>query len=149
MGKVVISYANGITLTEKPYWRIQAYPDALRYDCQRNALHNKKTRAWQWVEATQQNLQVLIERRAVDEGGLLSLRFLSFSSYTLGQNVDPMLDMQYVAKLEDFQRLACTGSSYKKLPSRANKAEFWDTPAEAVLPRITQADVAVQFTDIW
>ena len=52
MGKVMISYANGITLTEKPYWRIQAYPDALRYDCQRNALHNKKTRAWQWVEAT-------------------------------------------------------------------------------------------------
>jgi len=39
--------------------------------------------------------------------------------------------------LEEFQRLACVGSSYKKLLERAAKAEFWEKTSEVPLPRIT------------
>jgi hypothetical protein len=153
MGRIALDVVSRVTTTEKPYWQIQAYPDGLKYDIQRSPLGGKVSGTQKYIGLIQENLQQLNEARAISEDGPLYRRFLAFSSYhySLDDNnrVDPMLDMLYLTKLEDFQRLACTGSSFANLPGRAAKAAFWDTSLEAVLPRISLADFKAQFPKIW
>ena len=53
---------------------------------------------------------------------------------------NPANDQALMTALDAFQRLACVGSSFRKLPSKAAKAAFWEKASEVVLPRITQQE---------
>lgn len=87
----------------------------------------------------QERLEGLEKAKQIDMNGALYKAWLAYrGAAEASQNLanDPAMN----AKLVEFQRLACVGSSYKKLPEAAAKAAFWERAAEAPLPRITQQE---------
>jgi len=145
MGRINIPVAAHETIAETPYFMVQIIPDRIKYQIaggdpptMMKAFISGKTG---WNSKIQTFLEVLgnDKLKAVEPTGTLFQAWLKYST-AADDSKDPRNDQAMMTALEDFQRLACTGSSYKKLPLKAAKAAFWDTKSEVVLPRITQQE---------
>jgi hypothetical protein len=142
MGRITIPAAAQETIAETPYYQIQIIPDRINYEIagghpphMMKAFISGKTG---WNSKIQEYLEVLANARlkAIDATGKLSQAWLKYAA-AADDSADPRSDAAMKAALEEFQRLACTGSSYKKLPPKAKSAAFWERASEVPLPRIT------------
>lgn len=145
MGRINIPAAAQVTIAETPYFEVQIIPDRINNQIaggdpptMLKAFIAGKTG---WNSKVQDFLEVLANDRlnAIDPTGTLFQAWLKYSAHA-DESKDPRADQAMMTALEDFQRLACTGSSYKKLPPKAAKAAFWERKPEVVLPRITQQE---------
>lgn len=140
MGKINVPASAQISYEEQPYHRVQVIPDRITYTVagiSHNILKGLILGDTGFNSQIQEYLETLEKTKAVDMNGRLYKAWLKYHSAATGS---PNLsnDPTMMAALQDFQRLACVGSSYKKLPSKAAKAAFWEQVAEVPLPRITQ-----------
>jgi len=145
MGRVNIPLASQVTIAETPYFQIQAIPDRIKYQIA-GGEPPPLMKAFisgnaGWNSKVQHYLEVLSHEKlgALDPTGTLSQAWLKYASKA-EESADPRADQAMLAALDDFQRLACTKSSYNTLPTKAHKAAFWDRKSEVVLPRITQQE---------
>jgi hypothetical protein len=142
MGKINIPPQSRVSGAEDLYYRIQINPDRIRYTIpgtSHNILKGAILGTAGFNSKIQENLQDLEKHQWLDMNGPLYKAWLKYhGAAEASQNLSN--DPTMMTALDEFQRLACVGSSYKKLPERAAKAEFWEKTSEVALPRITQQE---------
>lgn len=139
MGRINIPPSSRVTGTEDLYYKIQIIPDRIAYTIP-GAPHNILTGVILgdagYNAKVQENLESLEKYNRLDMNGALYRAWLAYHGAAVAsQNLSN--DAAMNDKLLEFQRLACIGSSYAKLPETAAKAAFWERAAEVPLPRIT------------
>jgi hypothetical protein len=150
MGRINIPGHSKMLDHEKPYYWIQVLPDRIKYDLAStlpvNMVKNliigaagKKSSSFGYNDKIEFFLLVLGKREAFYPSLLGAwTRYSDLASQSQNLKVDqPVKD-----SLLEFQRFACVGSSYKKLPKAAQKAAFWEQAAEVPPWLITQAEHA-------
>lgn len=139
MGRIAIPASSRVTGAEDLYYKVQIIPDRIMYTVAgtpHNILQGVILGAAGYNSKIQTNLEDLEKAGRLDMNGALFKAWLAcHGAAESSQNLSN--DQAMTARLLDFQRLACVGSSYIKLPERAASAAFWERTAEVPLPRIT------------
>lgn len=134
-----------VSHNEMPYWMLQAMPDRINYtivghDASVQMLKGILNGEVGFHSRVQDYLEVLgMKLDAIDAMGSLMQAWTRYIA-RFDESKDPQNDPTVTKSLEDFQRLACVKSSYKKLPLKAAKATFWFDASKVTLPRITKQE---------
>jgi hypothetical protein len=143
MGRINVPPYSRVTIHETPYLAVQVIPDRIKYQIAGGdpptLLKTFITGDKGYNTKVEDYLEVLanMDRPAIAADGALFKAWLKYSAHAV-QSTDLAKDRAMMTALEDFQRLACTGSSYNRLPEAAAQAKYWEKTSEVELPRITE-----------
>ena len=146
---VKIPKSNKVGYTELIYWQIQTLPDNIKYTLadskyftnnqKRMVKHNTLLGKAGLHATITDNLLMLEKDGKIDAKGVLMVAWLRYHN-AVEDSDDPFTDDTVKNALDEFQRLACTASSYNTLLKKAAHVKFWKKKAHVELPRLSRAD---------
>jgi hypothetical protein len=142
MGRIRIPTQARVGHGEAPYWKVQMVPDRIffsRPGTSHGILHGAIRGPIGYNSVIAKALDVLEKQGSIAAAGALRLAWQDYAAKATASQ-DLANDQVMIKALNDYQVLACVGSSYIELPLRAAKARYWERADEIVIPLITEAE---------